>query len=282
MTPAKLVTLANGLSTRLIDTGGPGPAVILVHGLANSIEIWDRVAPRLAQRYRVLAFDLPGFGQADRPEAAYDAAFFVDQLRAFMDLVELPRAHLIGSSLGASLIVRFSEHHLDRIDTVVLAAPGGFGRYAHPLMRLPALPIIGYQLGRPTRLSNALTIRLAMYDQSNATRELIALTNTYARRPGSHRAFVGALQSGVGVFGVKERGSFERLARALDRPALVVWGRQDRVFDCDQGRRAVAILPRGRLALLDQCGHYPQWEQPDAFLSAVEDHLGGLNQAIGM
>jgi pimeloyl-ACP methyl ester carboxylesterase len=274
MNVARVLRLPNGISTRILDSGGAGPTVILIHGLANSIEIWDRVLPRLAERCRVIAFDLPGFGKADRPDAPYDATFFAAQLEALMDALGIVRGHLVGSSLGASLIVRFSERNLARIDSTVLAAPGGFGRYAHPLMRLPALPIIGYQLGRPTRLNNALTIRLAMCDQRNATRDLIRLTNVHARIPGSHRAFVRTLRSGVGPFGVRDRDSFARLARALDRPTLVLWGRQDRVFGCAQSERAAALMPQAEIVLVDRCGHYPQWEQPEAFVAAFERHIG--------
>jgi len=265
--------LKNGERTRFRDSGGDLPVLVLVHGLANSLEIWDRVAPRLATRFRVIAFDLPGFGEASRPNAAYDASFFAYQLEALLDTLGIAKAHLVGSSLGASVIVRFSERRLDRIDRVVLAAPGGFGRRTNPLMRLPALPVVGYWIGRPTPLNNALTLQLAMHDQAHVTPELLALTNQYARVEGSHRSFVRTLQTGVDLFGSRDRASVARTARKLDRPALVVWGRQDRVFPPEYAQRAAEILPRSEIRMIDACGHYPHWEQPDAFASAVEGFL---------
>lgn len=113
------------------DTGGDKPALVFVHGLANSVGIWDRVVLGLAERFPGIAFDLPGFGAASRPDAVYDAAFFADQMLAVLDTLGLPRAHLVGSSLGASVIVRLSDRALERIDRVVLAAPDGFGRRTH-------------------------------------------------------------------------------------------------------------------------------------------------------
>lgn len=268
-----LVTLVNGERTRIRDSGGKKPALVLVHGLANSLEIWDRVAGKLARQFRLIAFDLPGFGEASRPDAAYDGSFFAEQLRAVLDTLGLPRAHLVGSSLGASVIVRFSERHLGRVDRVALAAPGGFGRRTHPLMRLPALPLIGRRLGRPTPFNNALTLKLAMHDRAQVTPALLALTNRYARAPGSERSFVRTLQTGVGLFGSKDRATMTRIAAQLDRPALVLWGRQDRVFPPAYAHRAAAVLPRSTLRLIDRCGHYPHWEQPDAFAAAVEAFL---------
>ncbi len=265
--------LVNGLKTRVVDTGGDKPTLVLIHGLANAIQIWDGILPRLAQRFRVIAFDLPGFGEADRPVAAYDSAFFADQLRAVLDTLAIDRAHLVGSSLGAGVIVRFSDRNLDRIDRAVLAAPGGFGRETHPLMRFPALALVGDWLGRPTPANNRITLNLAIHDPRNVTPELVEWVNRYAREPGSDLSFVRTLQTGVGLFGVRDRAGFEALARRFQRPALVVWGRQDRVFPAHHSDRAVALLPMSERILLDQCGHYPHWEQPGAFAAAVERFL---------
>ncbi|MEO0401434.1 MAG: alpha/beta fold hydrolase, partial [Pseudomonadota bacterium] len=134
--------LPTGLRVRHFDSGGAGPPVVLLHGLSNLIEIWDRVIARLSTTFRVIAFDLPGFGASDRPRASYDSEFFSAQLAALLEFYGLKRAHLVGSSLGAGIIVRFSERHLDRIDRAVIAAPGGFGRATHPMMRLPTLPLV--------------------------------------------------------------------------------------------------------------------------------------------
>ena len=267
------ITLSNGVRTGLRDTGGSGTPLVLIHGLANSIEIWDRVMPMLAARFRVIAFDLPGFGKADRPDAAYDSSFFADQLRALLDTLGIECAHFVGSSLGASIIIRFAVAHLARIDKAVLAAPGGFGRRTHPLMRLPALPLVGSWLGRPSPSNNALTLRLAMHDRRYVTPELLDLTNLHARIPGSERSFVRTLQTGVGLLGSKHMADVAANAARLDRPTLLLWGKQDRVFPARNAPRAAALLPQARLTLIDRCGHYPHWEQPEFFAAAVLDFL---------
>lgn len=267
------ITLANGLSTRVLDTGGAGTPVVLLHGLALAIEIWSKVVADLAQAHRVIAFDFPGFGQADRPDGAYDAAFFVDQVVATMDALGLARAHIVGSSLGASTVVRMSVGHQHRLDRAVLMAPGGFGRAAHPVLRIPTVPLIGYPLGKPTWLSNAYALRLSMADTRFATRDLIDLMNGYTQRAGTHRAFVRTVKAGLGPFGVRERPSFAAAAKGLARPTLVLWGEQDRVFPVAQAESARALISDVRVERIDRCGHYPHWEAPARFVDVVSDFL---------
>ncbi|UPT62021.1 MAG: alpha/beta fold hydrolase [Hyphomonadaceae bacterium JAD_PAG50586_4] len=267
------LTLANGLRTRLLDTGGPGAPIVLLHGLALAIEIWGKVIPELARDFRVIAFDLPGFGQADRPDAAYDAAFFVEQVVAAMDALRLERAHIIGSSLGASTVVRMSVAHQHRIDRAIIMAPGGFGRDANIALRAPTLPLIGYPLGKPTWLSNAFALRLAMADKSLATRDLIDLMNAYTQIDGTHRSFVRTVKAGLGPFGVRERPSFAAAARGLQRPTLVLWGEQDWVFPAKQAKIASALIEGARVKRIEGCGHYPHWETPARFLAEVRAFL---------
>jgi len=270
----RFLELPTGPRTRLIDTGGDGVPVVLVHGLANSIEIWSKVLPLLGERRRVIAFDLPGFGQADRPaDAAYDSAFFAAQLAALFDTLELGRAHLVGSSLGASVAIRFAAARPECVDRLVLAAPGGFGRRTSLLMRAPALPLIGSWLARPTPANNRLTLRLAIHDPRLITPELVEITDRYASLPGSNRSFVRTLQTGVNLLGSTHLDEMAALARRVEAPALVLWGRQDRVFPPRNAARAAALLPDARSLLIDACGHYPHWEQPDIFVAAVEEFL---------
>jgi len=265
--PTARLLLPNGLTTRLFDSGGSGVPLVLLHGLGLSLEIWGKVIPALSARHRVIAFDFPGYGEADRPDAAYDSAFFAAQVEAVMDALGLDKAVLIGSSLGAGTIVRFSARNLARIHRAVLMAPGGFGRHTHPVLRAPCVPVIGYALGKPTWLSNAFALRLSMADPAFATRELIDMAAGYAEKAGSHRAFVRTVTTGLSLSGVKNIEAIAEIAAAMACPTLVLWGRQDRVFPVAQAKVAGRLLPDARVVEIDRCGHYPQWEQPDRMVS---------------
>jgi pimeloyl-ACP methyl ester carboxylesterase len=269
------IALADGVTTRLFDSGGDGIPIILIHGLAASIEIWAKVIPDLSAKHRVIAFDLPGFGEADRPDAAYDAPFFVRQLQALMDSLKIDKAHLVGSSLGASLIVRFAANNLGRIATATLAAPGGFAPYVHPFLRLPTLPVAGYALAMPSYPVNWMAVRLAMANSANATKELIKMVDRYSKMRGSQRAFYRTLNSVIGPMGVKPDASFHADAAAMAVPTTLLWGEQDRLFPVAQAEIAQRVLPNARLARLPNCGHYPQWEAPDQTVKAVVATISG-------
>lgn len=264
------ITLPNGYKTRLLDTGGPHSTMVLVHGLGNSLEIWDRILPQLAQSFRVIAFDLPGFGEASQPDEAYDGPFFAAQIVALLDALGIERTTLVGNSLGASAILHMSAIAPHRIERAVLAAPGGIGRQTNVLMRAAALPLIGGWLARPTPANNRTTLKLALHDHKHLTADLLAAFDRYASRPNSARAFVRSLQTGVTLRGSRDSAQTRALAAAFRAPALVIWGRQDRVFPMQYAAEAAQLIPGAQLTLIDACGHYPQWEQPEAFVAAVE------------
>jgi pimeloyl-ACP methyl ester carboxylesterase len=269
VTPKQLA-LPTGQMTRLLDTGGPGTTLVLVHGLGNSLEIWDRVLPQLASSFRVIAFDLPGFGEASRSDAAYDGPFFATQIIALLDALGMERATLVGNSLGASAILHMSAIAPHRIERAVLAAPGGIGRRTNLLMRAAALPLIGGWLARPTPANNRTTLKLALRDHKHLTADLLAVFNRYASLPDSARAFVRSLQTGVTLGGSRNSAHVRALAASFPAPALVLWGKQDQVFPVQYAAEAADLIPNAQLTFIDACGHYPQWEQPAAFAAAVE------------
>ena len=274
MTATTRLDLGNGVSTRLLDTGGDGTPVVLVHGLAASIEIWEPIIPALAERHRVVAFDLPGWGEADKPaDAPYRALWYVDQVRAVVDAVGIDSAHWVGSSMGASLVVRYAHRHRGTVETATLCNPGGFGRFIHPFLRVPTIPVIGTVMSRPMRSTNRFGVRLAMADKANATKELIDLADRQSRQAGQHRVFVHTLRGLATPFRVKDLDEFEEEARAADYPTLVVWGRSDRIFPPKQTETAAEFMPAARIEILDRCGHYPQIERPGRLVELIEEHL---------
>jgi pimeloyl-ACP methyl ester carboxylesterase len=121
----QVLRLPSGLRLAYRDWGGEGQPVVLVHGLASSYRIWDFVGPRLSERFRVVALDQRGHGRSDRPEASFDFATYVADLREFIELLGFDRAVLVGHSWGGNVVLQFGVDEPARTAGLALV-DGGF------------------------------------------------------------------------------------------------------------------------------------------------------------
>ena len=267
-----------GLTTRVVDTGGDGVPVVLLHGLAASLEAWRDTLPGLAH-HRLVAFDLPGFGEASKPENAdYTAkGFFLPQLHSILDALDIQQADLVGSSMGASLALRYAYRHPERVHRIVLAAPGGFAPYIHPFLRVPTTPGIGRAMSKPQRATNAFAMRLVLANPEARTKALLDETDRFSKLPGAHNAFVTTLQGLTTLGGLKDLDEFEAEARALDAThgerVLLMWGDKDRIFPVRQLEAAKAVMPSAQTHVITGAGHFPQIDAADAFNRVVKEFL---------
>src|SRR5207237_4251267 len=120
----KFVTVY-GAKIHYVEAGNGAP-LILVHGLADSVEIWDPVIPPLAAKFRVIAFDEIGFGHSDKPLLDYRVSTFVDFLDGFLKELKIEHASLVGNSLGGWIAAAFALAHPERVDRLVLVDAAGF------------------------------------------------------------------------------------------------------------------------------------------------------------
>jgi pimeloyl-ACP methyl ester carboxylesterase len=123
--PQERFITANGLNFHLIDWGGSGEWLILLHGLASQAHIWDLVAPRLTDSFRVIAIDQRGHGLSDKPDSGYDFATIASDLDAIMQTLKIDRALLAGHSWGGNVALQYAADHSERVRGLVLI-DGGF------------------------------------------------------------------------------------------------------------------------------------------------------------
>jgi len=115
----------DGLRVHALDWGGTGSPIVLLHGLASQARIWDLVAPRLAKRARVMAFDQRGHGLTDKPDDGYDFASVTRDLDGFLRVTRLERSVLAGHSWGANVALDYAARYPDRVAGLVFV-DGGF------------------------------------------------------------------------------------------------------------------------------------------------------------
>lgn len=262
----------NGLRVRY-RVGGDGPPVLLLHGIARSLEDWTE-QHELLEGFRVYSVDLPGFGGSDPLPGRAALPPYAEHLRAFLDAVDERRpVHVIGNSLGGAVAMLLALRHPDRVRSLVLVASAGFGREVTIALRLLALRPVGRLLLRPSRAGARRMERALFRDGSFVTDERVERAFTLAGRPHGARVMLDLCRSLGTIRGVRA-GWRELLLTATASaaaPTLVVWGSDDLILPAAHLAEAKALLPHVRTHLFPDTGHLPQIERAEEFAELVRD-----------
>jgi 2-hydroxymuconate-semialdehyde hydrolase len=254
--------------TNLHDNGA-GPPLLLVHGSGPGVSAWANwrlVMPTLAQRRRVLAPDMLGFGFTDRPaDAEYNLSRWVGQLLDLMDALQLDRADIVGNSFGGALALALAIRAPERVRRLVL-----MGSVGVPFPITPGLDAVwGYE---PSLQNMRRLMDLFAHDRRLVTDELARLRYEASMQPGTHAAFAAMFPAPRQRW-VDAMASREEDIRALLHPTLVLHGREDRVLPLSNSLTLAQWIPNSQLHVFGQCGHWTQIEHRHRFVRLVEDFL---------
>jgi pimeloyl-ACP methyl ester carboxylesterase len=253
---------------------GAGPPVLAIHGLGATKASFLPTVAALAPSYRVIALDLPGFGESDKPlGAAYDARFFAKAVLALVEELELERPHVVGNSLGGRVALELALHAPERIGRIGLLAPSLAWRSQRPFA--PLLRFLRPELGAlqpaPRRAVEAIVERILPGADGWAAAGVDEFMRSYLT-PRGRAAFYAAARQFYLEQPEGDHGFWTRL-RELESPALWVWGRRDRIVPIAFARHVTDALPDAEHLELD-CGHVPQLERPRQTHAALERHFG--------
>ena len=250
---------------------GSGKPLLLVHGLGASWQSWEPVLPALAAQREVIAIDLPGFGQTPPLQGEVSIATLADALTAFIDEEGLSGIDMVGSSMGARLVLELARRRVG--GTTIALDPGGFWtpgqlrffdlsiRASVGLVRRlqPVMPLLtGNPIGR-TILLPQFSARPWALPAELVLREMRGYAHSPSLDAALNSLVHGPVQQGA------PRGS-------LPGPVVIGWGRQDRVCLPSQAQRAIELFPDATLHWFDYCGHFPMWDQPAATIDVILRH----------
>jgi len=251
---------------------GSGTPLVLIHGLGHSSTAWLRSIPRLEERHRVFAPDLPGYGRSGAPDARYDPGFFGRFVIAFVSALGLDRVDASGNSLGGLALLLAALERPQTFRRLVLVDPLGFTKPPVPPLDEAVLRIIGLWLSFPrTRALIRAGYATSFFD----IRQLDdASVDEIVARLGSEPRLRAARRTLSEIFHYSRRLEpfHERLAH-LAPPALVIWGKNDPVLPSKDAEIARRVLPAPRIEVLARCGHFPHIEQSEAFCALALEFL---------
>lgn len=263
--------VVDGIRMHVADVG-TGPAIVLLHGLTATHYNWQHTIPALADRFRVVAPDLPGHGRSAKPDAPYTLDFYAGVIRSLGRELGLEEAVVVGNSLGGRIALELALSYPRWVRALALAAPAS--GYAAG-MRAVGWAIDAVAGPRILRLTLPRTLDLCFHDRSLPAcaerRRLLAERIAHDDYPGFARAVTRTLRSVL----AEGRPRLER----LHQPTVVVWGREDRMVALSGSRWILRQVPHARLAVLDGCGHLPMVERPEQFNRVLDDFLRVVDAA---
>lgn len=245
-------------------------SVVLVHGLgADASKDWKMILPSLAEKYHVLAFDLPGFGRSDGGNKLYSPKKYVAFMKSLTDRFTKGPFHLIGHSMGGAISLRYAASHPDNVDRLVLIdAAGILHRHAYSMhlvytgiRKIPSFHPL--QEGRLRQFAGTVLERISgkpipddLILYSALTREKILQGD-----PARIAAFSLAVDD------------ISPIISNVRTPTLIIWGEKDDIAPVRTGKMLASLIPDSELRILEGIGHVPIKESPDQVKELILGHL---------
>ncbi|MCD0450672.1 alpha/beta fold hydrolase [Actinocorallia sp. API 0066] len=265
---------------------GEGPALLLIHGIADSSETWLPVIEELARTHTVIAPDLLGHGESAKPRADYAVAAYACGMRDLLTVLGVDRVSVVGHSLGGGVAMQFAYQFPERCERLALVSSAGMGREVHPAFRLATVPGAASTLA----MLSAQPVRQAVLTAEPMLRllggiglgpDLAYVLSRYARfaSPSARRAFLRTIRAAADVSG-QAITMLDRSYLAADLPTLIVWGDKDGIIPAAHARVAQRALPGSRLEVFEGAGHFPHHHDPARFVKALTEFLRDTPAAV--
>jgi len=257
------------------------PLILLLHGFGSSTYSWEKVMVPLSQNGTVVAYDRPAFGLTERinydrnlSQNPYAFDFQVSMVKNMMDSLKKEKAILIGNSAGGTIAMAAALKYPDRIKAIILvdsAVKNGNGAPAwiQPVLNTPQMDILGPLLVRSIRERGLEILKLAWYDPTKITDDDLLNYQKPLKISDWDKALWEYTKAN------RDNGIENNISK-IKIPVLIVSGTEDKLIPKEQSIWLANEIENSKLVLIPECGHVPQEECPEAFLSVVSTFLSEL------
>jgi pimeloyl-ACP methyl ester carboxylesterase len=256
--PGKVVDL-DGLATHYLERGS-GEPLILLHGFFFDTYMWDKNIEALSEEFKVYAIDLWGFGYSTREPLDYGYTLYAEQLRRFMDELAIPKASLMGQSMGGGTIIKFTVENRERVEKIVLVDAAGMPNKLPVMGRISNLPKLGeFMYGLNNNFIRRMTLgNTFIYDKGVITDEYFENVTRFHKIKGTSDVMLSVTRKqffDTLLDEIKELGK-------LDVPTLILWGREEKAIPLEVGETMHSILQGSRFEVIEGAGHCPNIDRP--------------------
>jgi pimeloyl-ACP methyl ester carboxylesterase len=268
-----------GVRTRYFHAGRIGSPVLLLHGggTDSAILSWGLAIEPIARHHRVIAPDLPGYGETDCPYIKFSNTYYTDFLIELMKELGLTSACVAGLSLGGAIALQLCLSTSQRVERLVLVSSFGLQprvplhKLGYALVRVPGLIEVTWALLRIGPSTIRLSMRNVVHNADALTDDLVNTILLEARKPQAGRAFQSYHKSSVQWTGTTTY--FLPRLKEISVPTLIVHGAKDRLVPLTYAEQAHALIPRSELFVMRNCGHWPPRENPVEFNKRLKEFL---------
>jgi pimeloyl-ACP methyl ester carboxylesterase len=241
---------------------GNGEPVIFLHGAGAGAVTWYPSIHTISKNFQVVAPDIVGYGESDKPDAPYNKPYFSNWLKDFLKELKIAKAHIVGLSQGGAIALQFAIDHPEMVDKLVLVDAAGLGA------KVSFWPLIGmiWMNCFPSSLASHFNAPYLLHKPTN-------------RDPNHSRYSIAVLQSKGGKKAFKQgRGTAvskipEELVKQIENETLIIWGKEDKLFSVEYGEAAAKMIPKATLRVIQEAGHLPLMDQPEIFNKILGDFL---------
>lgn len=251
---------------------GSGYPVIGLHGAgpgANSWSNFRRNAGPLSDHFRLILVDMPQYGRSEKVRIREGRLTFVSRvLDAFMQRLDLPRAHFLGNSMGGQAAIKLAIDRPERVDRLVVIGSCPVGYSIFNATPVEGVRLIGayYREGGPSREKLRRLLRTLLYNPALLSDEVV------------EERYRASVEPEVVELFSQNPPPKEDLSDQLHKvaaPTLIVWGHDDRFASLDVGLLMLRRFQNARMHIFSQCGHWAQVERAEEFNRLVIDFFAG-------
>lgn len=259
---------ANGIRTRVLEAG-EGTPLVLLHGTGGHIEAYARNIPELSKHFRVICIDMLGHGYTDKPNYPYGIDAYSDHLLAVIQSLNIERLYLSGESLGGWVAAWFSAQYPEYVISQVLNTPGNVNSKPEVMAALKASTLKAVLEANYENVKTRL--EWLMFDKSQVTDELIQCRYDIYTKPEYQKA----VHNIVYLQELEARKKYiwdPSWCGKISVPTLLAWTDHDPTSTVEEAQPIKDMIPNSELVVIENAGHWPQWEQVEAFNKVIIDY----------